>query len=99
MCLWFIRSVQFFATASSLHESNPAKSRLEGMCFVARRHSCAGKPSPPGPCRPPAPAPGHLDDHNCQTKVQILAELPAGSQLLQVPVRGREDARVALDLL
>ena len=48
---------------------------------------------------PPAPAGGNLDDHNGQAKVQVLSKLPAGNGLLQVPVRGRDHAGVALNLL
>ena len=48
---------------------------------------------------PPFPPRGHLDDHNGQAKVQVLSKLPAGNGLLQVPVRGRQDAGVALNLL
>ena len=42
---------------------------------------------------------GRLDHHNRQAKVQILPELPAGDALLQVSVRGRQDAGVAVNLL
>src|ERR1019366_1987161 len=38
-------------------------------------------------------------DHNGQADVQFLSKLPAGNGLLQVPVRGRQDAGVALNLL
>src|ERR1019366_10499492 len=48
---------------------------------------------------PPLPQRGHLDHNNGQAKVQILTEFPAGGGFLQVPVRGRDDARVALNLL
>src|SRR5208283_1756620 len=48
---------------------------------------------------PPLPQRGHLDDDNGQAKVQVLAEFPAGGGFLQVPVRGRDDASVALNLL
>jgi hypothetical protein len=41
----------------------------------------------------------NLDDHNSQAKGQALSKLPAGRQLLQVPVRGREDAGVTGNLL
>src|ERR1039457_4080665 len=37
-----------------------------------------------------------LDDHHGQAKVQVFPELPG---LLQVPVRRRDDAGVALNLL
>src|SRR5664280_2408749 len=47
----------------------------------------------------PLPQGGHLDDHNGQAKVQVLSKLPGGNGLLQVPVRGRQDAGVALNLL
>ena len=48
---------------------------------------------------PPLPQGRDLDDHNGQAEVQVLAKLPAGDGLLQVPVRGREDAGVARNLL
>jgi len=39
-----------------------------------------------------------LDDNDRQVKVQVLPELPAGGGLLHAPIRGRDDAGVALDL-
>jgi hypothetical protein len=42
---------------------------------------------------------GHLDDHHGQAKVQVLAKLPASHGLLEVPVGGRQDAGVAVNLL
>src|SRR6185369_11334215 len=48
---------------------------------------------------PPLPQRGDLDNNNCQAKVQVLSELPASGQLLQVPVCSRDDTGVALNLL
>jgi hypothetical protein len=48
---------------------------------------------------PPLPQRGCLDNNNGQAKVQVLSKLPAGGELLQVPVRGRQDAGVAVNLL
>jgi hypothetical protein len=49
---------------------------------------------------PPLPQWGNLDDNHGQAKVQVLSKLPASHHgLLQVPVRGREHAGVAVNLL
>ena len=47
----------------------------------------------------PLPQGANLDDDHRQAKVQVLSKLPAGHGLLQVPIRGREDAGVARNLL
>ena len=39
----------------------------------------------------------HLDVHDVQAVVEVLAELPADHQLLQIAVRGRDHAHVDRD--
>src|SRR5215471_14789703 len=48
---------------------------------------------------PPLPQRGNLDDHNGQAEVQVLSELSASGELLQVSVGSRDDAGVAGNLM